>query len=46
MAKGFGRCPDCKRSTFAYSEEETPAGVYVVYKCDYCTWTVKVFEGK
>lgn len=46
MAKGYGRCPDCDRSTTVESETEQPAGTEVVYKCDYCTWKVKVFEDK
>ena len=46
MAKGFGSCPDCGRSTAAVSEKEYPAGMEVVYKCDYCSWTAKVFEDK
>lgn len=46
MAKGYGLCPDCQRSTRAESEKEYPAGYEVVYVCDYCTWTAKVFEDK
>lgn len=44
MAKGFGPCPDCGRSTVAESEIEYPAGTEVVYRCDYCSWKAKVFE--